>query len=64
MNADEEMKEVDADPEVMENYIRVKAVEVMKENLVLIEQRKFRRGLGQPSAYQLLYREGQGRREV
>jgi hypothetical protein len=41
MNTDEEMKEVDADPEVMENYLRVKAVEVMKENLVLIEQRKF-----------------------
>jgi len=42
MNTDEEMKEVDADPEVMENYLRVKAVEVMKENLVLIEQRKFK----------------------
>jgi len=41
MNVDEEMKEVDADPEVMENYLRVKAVEVMKENLVLIEQHKF-----------------------
>lgn len=41
MNSDEEMKELDADPEVMENYLRVKAVEVMKQNLVLIEQRKF-----------------------
>lgn len=36
------MKEVDADPEVMENFLRVKAVEVMKENIVLIEQRKFK----------------------
>lgn len=41
MNSDEEMKELDADPEVMENFLRVKAVEVMKQNMVLIEQRKF-----------------------
>lgn len=41
MNADEEVKELDADPDVMENFLRVKAVEVMKQNMVLIEQRKF-----------------------
>lgn len=41
MNHDEDVKELDPDPEVMENFLRVKAVEIMKENLVLIEQRKF-----------------------
>lgn len=41
LNENEELKEIDPDSDVMENYLRVKAVELMKENLKLMEEKKY-----------------------